>query len=253
MTTTAFANRVALITGAGSGIGRGVAKRLSRDGAHVVLQGRTKAKLEETASLIEGPSTVIAGDLASADDNARCAQRVTDELGRLDILVNNAAHYFRASVEELSWDDLRQMYEVNLFGLTDLTRQLLPLLRQSKPSGSVINIASTAALVASPNSLAYGSSKAALMYATGSMASEWAPHVRVNCIAPGFVDTPIHRRRGLTEEQVREFLDSLGEKHPMGRVGTPEDIAGAVAYLASPDAQWVTGATLVVDGGYQIR
>ncbi len=252
MADGAFANRIALITGAGSGIGRGIAERLSRDGAHVVLHGRTKSKLDETASLLRGPSTVIEGDISSIDDNARTAQRVADELDGLDILVNNAAHYFRASVEELAWEDLRQMYEVNLFGLTDLTKQLLTLLRNSTPSGCVINISSTAALGPSAKSLAYASSKQAVIYATGTMAAEWAPDVRVNCIAPGFVDTPIHRQRGMTDQQVREFLDSLGEKHPMGRVGKPEDIAGAVAYLASPDAHWVTGSTLVVDGGYQV-
>ncbi|MBD3298271.1 MAG: glucose 1-dehydrogenase [candidate division Zixibacteria bacterium] len=252
MTDGVFSDRIALVTGAGSGIGRGIAERLSREGAHVVLHGRTQSKLDETASLLSGPKTVIEGDVSSADDNVRTAQRVADELDRLDILVNNAAHYFRASIEELAWDDFRQMYDVNLFGLTDLAKRMLPLLRKSKPSGCVINISSTAALGASANSLAYASSKQAVIYATGTMAAEWAPEVRVNCVAPGFVDTPIHRQRGMTDEQVREFLDSVGEKHPMGRVGKPEDIAGAVAYLASPDAQWITGSTLVVDGGYQV-
>ena len=253
MTTGLFHTRVALVTGAGSGIGRGIAERLSRDGAHVILYGRTETKLQETASRLAGPATIFAGDVSSEDDNNRCARVVTEQHGCLDILVNNAADYFRKPVEELSRDELRGMYEVNLFGAVDLTRRLLPLLRESKPSGCVINIASTAALIPNAMSFAYATSKAALVHGTGTMAAEWGPQVRVNCIAPGFVDTPIHRNRGLSEDQVREFLDSLGEQHPMRRVGMPEDIAGAVAFLTSPDAEWVTGSTLVIDGGYNVR
>lgn len=251
-TSERLAGRIAVVTGAGSGIGRAAAIRLAAEGAHVILIGRTESTLRETATQIGDAAAVVCGDVGRETDNERMADLICATHPRIDILVNNAAIYFRGSTEELKTDDLRRMLDVNFVGQVDLTRRLLPLLRQGQPSGCVINISSTATLSSGANNLAYSTAKAALEHATRTMAAEWGPQVRVNCICPGFVDTAIHRARGLSEAEVQAFLDSLGEQHPLRRVGQPDDIAAAIAYLASDDAVWVTGSTLVVDGGFSV-
>lgn len=254
MTTSSkrFEGRIAVVTGAGSGIGRATAVRLASEGAHVILIGRTESTLRETAAQIGDAATIACGDVGRETDNERIYDLVRATHPRIDILVNNAAIYFRGPSEELATEDLRRMLDVNFTGQFDLTRRMLPLLRQGQPSGCVINISSSATLSSGANNLAYSTAKAALEQATQAMAAEWGPHVRVNCICPGFIDTAIHRARGLSEAEVQAFLDSLGEQHPLRRVGQPEDIAAAIAYLASDDAAWVTGSTLVVDGGFSV-
>ena len=251
-TNKRFDGRIAVVTGAGSGIGQATALRLASEGAHVVLIGRTETALRETAEQIGDAAKVVCGDISRETDNERMVDLIRATHSRVDILVNSAAMFFLGPIETLATDDLRRMLDVNLTGQVDLTRRLLPLLRQGQPSGCVVNISSTATRASGATNLAYSSAKAAFEQATKSMAAEWAPLVRVNCVLPGFVDTPIHLKRGLSEPEMRAFLDAVGEQHPLRRVGQPADIAGAIAYLASDDAAWVTGTMLVVDGGFSV-
>ena len=226
--------------------------RLAREGARVILLGRTAAKLEETVSLMDGVVDSEVADVATPEENRRTAERIAERYGRLDILVNSAGAYGTGPSEHVEAAEFEEMLRVNVVGLFDLTRRLAPLLRLGRPSGVVINISSTLALTPASGTLVYSSSKAAVGAVTEVLAAEWGPQIRVNNLCLGFIDTPIHRQPRETEAQTKQFLDKLAPRHPMRRVGRPEDVAAAVAYLASDDAAWITGATLVVDGGLTV-
>lgn len=240
------------MTGAGSGIGRAVAQRLAVEGARVVLHGRTRSKLEATFRSIAGMAEIEAGDWTDPESNAHTADVIGARHGHLDILVNCAGEYIRGPVEDAGPQEIDRMMSSNFTGLVDLSRRLLTLLRMAPGGAAIVNISSTLGLQGVAGTLAYSAAKAAVVSATGIMAAEWGPGIRVNCVCAGFVDTPMLRGREGGSPETQKFLDRLAPMHPMRRIGIPDDIAGAVAYLVSEDAQWVTGATLVVDGGFRV-
>ncbi|MEW5701986.1 MAG: SDR family oxidoreductase [Candidatus Zixiibacteriota bacterium] len=249
---TQFGGRVAMVTGAGSGIGRACAVRLSQEGATILLHGRTASKLTETSTLLPGPFATLPGDLSQPRDNEKVADEVQAHYNHLDILVNSAGIGDLGAADRLEWDDFQRMLDNNLVGLFDLTRRLAPVLRASEHGGSVINISSTLGLTPVAKTLAYSAAKAGVIALTETLAAEWGPHIRVNCVCPGIVNTPMQYRRGRPKEQVREWLAAMAARHPLKRIGGPEDIAAVVAFLASQEASWITGATLVVDGGLTV-
>jgi meso-butanediol dehydrogenase/(S,S)-butanediol dehydrogenase/diacetyl reductase len=248
-----FEGKVAVVSGAGSGIGRQVARLLLQEGARVAFFGPTREKLE--AARAEGPdaSIAVAGRHEAPGDVQRVIAATVDAFGRLDLLVNNAGAYLEASTADTRLDDWRRILDVNLTGPFLLAREALPHLRRSG-KGVIVNVASTLGLRPIPGSAAYSAAKAGLIQLTRSLALEEAPRgVRANAVCPGVVDTPIHRQRvGDDDASVRAFLDSAGKLHPLGRVGAPEDVAALILFLASEESSWTTGAVVTVDGGISL-
>lgn len=243
-------NRVALITGGGSGIGRAIAEAMAHEGAQVVVTGRRKSKLAETVRSIEarrGKAGAIPADITRDEDAGRIANLVTERAGRLDLLVHAAGAFPLTAVRTTtrhSWDEC---FDLNVRAVFFLTQRLLPLLEKSC-NAAVINISSTAALTPLPNRIAYCVSKAALNTLTRCLALELAPQkIRVAAISPGIIETEMTRPNDDSKlEEWRRFAAGL---HPLGRLGTPEEIAKMAVYLASDDAEWITGANFTVDGG----
>ena len=244
--------KVALVTGGGTGIGRGVAVAFAREGARVALMGRRPEPLAATASEIRAfgaDCLEIKGDVAREADVASVIAEIERAWERLDVVVNNAACYEprpALDTELESWD---RTLAVNLRGPYLMARAAFPALARSH--GSVINVSSTIGLRPVPGAAAYCVSKAALDMLTRVLAVEWAgSRVRVNSILLGIVDTPLHQTRAIEDQAA--WRASADRMHPLGRMGTPADAAEAAVYLASDRAAWTTGALLVVDGGISL-
>ena len=239
-----FEGTVSLITGASRGIGLAIAERLVAEGGSVVITGRRADALDEAVAALGGAATAVAGH---ADDPAHRAEvfaHIAAAHGRLDHLVNNTGiNPVYGPVLEIDTDAARKILEVNVIGALEWTRDAVA----AGLSRSVVNVASVAGVAASPGIAFYGISKAALINLTMQLADELAPGLRVNAVAPAVVKTRF--ARALYEG--RE--DQVSAAYPMRRLGEPADIAGPVAFLLSGDAAWVTGQTLLIDGGASVR
>jgi meso-butanediol dehydrogenase/(S,S)-butanediol dehydrogenase/diacetyl reductase len=233
-----------IISGASSGIGLEAARILASRGAEVCLTARRSDVLDAGVAEIDGIAWAWPCDVSDASSVADLVSETRNRWGALDGLVNNAGIALMASLDDTTDDMWEDTFSVNVRGPFLLCRELGPLLRAGE-SPAVVNVSSSLAERAIPGMAAYNSSKAALNQLTKSLALEWAPDVRVNAIMPAVIDTPIHVTRGMSPEEVR----SMGELHPMKRVGQPEDVAHMIAYLLSDEASWMTGAVIPVDGG----
>jgi NAD(P)-dependent dehydrogenase (short-subunit alcohol dehydrogenase family) len=241
--------RAAIVTGAGTGIGAAIARALAARGQTVALVGRRAAPLQQVAAEIEtggaGAALVVPADLADPAAPAAIVDAVVARAGRLDVVVNNAAAFRVARVEQVMLEDLDQHLAVNVRAPYLLVQAALAHLEAS-PSPVVVNVSSAAAAMYRPGQTVYGLTKAALEHLTKNLAAELAPRrIRVNAVRPGPVDTPIHR--AVADPDAR--LAQLGRLTPLGRVGRPEEVARWVCHLVEPEAEWVTGAIVVVDGG----
>lgn len=240
--------KIALVTGAGVGIGQAIARRFALEGAHVWVTDINGTTAEETAQSIiaaGGQATAMRVDVSKGQDVTALVRNVASAHGLMDILVNNAGILVRGEVRSLSDEDWTRLREVNIDGVLRLSRDCLPLLRKST-SGSIINISSIMAARGLRPLAAYSATKGAVTALTKGLAVEYAPfNVRVNCISPGYVETAITDRL-LSLPPVRK---ALVDKTPMGRLGSPEDLAGAAVFFASDDSLYCTGADLSVDGG----
>ena len=241
-----LANRVALITGGGSGIGRAIALAFAREGAKVVISGRRKNRLETVAHEIGANCLPVQADAGDAQDITRLVKVAAEHFGGLHVLVNNAALLFAGTAESQTEEEWDQIFNVNVRGLWLLSRAALPHIRAAG-GGSIVNIASILSLVGARNRAAYSASKGAVLALTRAMALDHAAEkVRVNCICPGIVDTELVARF-TPDENARRMREAL---HPLGRFGQPEDVAHLALFLASDESAWVTGSAFPMDGGY---
>jgi 2-hydroxycyclohexanecarboxyl-CoA dehydrogenase len=237
--------RVAVVTGAGSGIGRAIAQRFARDGAAVAIWDLNAQAADETASLISdvgGRAIAIEVDCSNQERIAEAAQRTRSELGSITVLVNNAGITGTVPFLDLPVDDWDRMIAVNLKGPFLVTREIVPDMLEAD-WGRIINITSSSVQTGAAGMAHYVASKGGLLGMTKSLAMEYAPkNITVNMVPPGFIDTPMLRASPVD-------VDAYAATMPMKRPGKPEDIAAACAYLASPDATYVTGQTISTNGG----
>ena len=244
-------DRVAIVTGAGRGIGRGIAVALAEAGADVICAARTPSEIEETAELVAATGSrglPLACDVNDSDQLRSLVERARDDLGRLDIVVNNAGGTLPMPVLDTDAAFFDEAIHFNCTAPLELIRFAAPVMVETAGAGAVVNIASRAGQMPVPGLVAYGTAKAALTYLTRVVAAELAPKVRVNVIAVGAVRTSA-LELVLADDTMRETMVS---RTPMGRVGEVEDVAACALYLASPAAAWVTGKCFEVDGGSEM-
>ncbi|MEZ5900761.1 MAG: glucose 1-dehydrogenase [Hyphomicrobiaceae bacterium] len=243
-----LAGKIAVVTGAGIGIGAAIAERFAREGAFVYvtdINGETAAETVARIRSAGGKAESMVVDVSKGQDVNALVRRIDTEQGRADVLVNNAGILVRGEVRNLTDAEWTTLREVNIDGVLRLSRDALAVLRKS-PAGSIINISSIMANRGLRPLAAYTATKGAVTALTKGLAVEYAPFkVRVNAISPGYIETAITDRM-LRLPQARNFLIN---KTPMGRLGNPEDLTGAAVFFASDDSLYCTGSDLLVDGG----
>lgn len=253
-TLQGFNDSVALVTGGSRGIGRAIVERLASEGAKVISLQRTPVEELDLDELSHHDRVAFVNADIRDDNSVKAAiDRAISLFGRLDIIINNAAVGLLRTVEETDDQQYDTLFDTNLRAIFHTSRHGIPHLRRSD-RGAIVNIGSVAAYVGFATDAAYCASKGAVVALTKQMAIDYAPEgIRVNCVSPGFVET----------EQMREYIDrhpdptaakkEMISLHPLGRIAQPTEIASAVAFLASEDASFVTGASLAVDGGLLAR
>ncbi len=242
----------ALVTGAGSGIGRATSVRLAAEGAHVLATDLDAERARETAQMIEeagGSAGYAALDVASEGATAAVEALVEDRMGGIDVLVNNAGIGVPGSILETSESDWARLFSVNVDGTFRCSKAVIgAMLAQER--GAIVNMASVAGLVGLTNRLAYCATKGAVVSMTKAMALDHAgTGVRINCVCPGTIETPWVESMADQASNREDFHRQMRARQPVGRLGRAEEVAAAVAYLASPDAEFVTGSAMVIDGG----
>jgi 2-hydroxycyclohexanecarboxyl-CoA dehydrogenase len=246
--------KTVVITGGGSGIGFALAQQLLESQAYrLALLGRDRNKLEEAAGKLGGASdhlSIFACDIRDSAQVSKTVDKIAGTYKGIYGLVNNAGVYpfgGLTTTSEKDWDDA---FAANLKGAFLLSQAVVPTMIKSQHGGRIINVSSTAGILPNHHALAYSVSKAALIHMSRTLAKELGPHnITVNCVCPGIVKSPLHEAYHQSVSEVEEFYAKRGAAFPLGRVGEPKDVSGAIKFFLGEDAAWVTGDVLVVDGG----
>jgi len=241
-----LANKTAIITGGGSGIGQACAWAFYQEGANVVLFGRREDKLKETAQELGSRAMTVSGDMTRSEDLDRLVQETLSKFHRIDILVNNAGLFKGAPLHEISDEQYDEMMNINMRAVFQLTRRVLPVMMEQK-NGNIIHISSILGIIAVPQVAVYNISKGALNQFSRSIAVEYGSYgIRSNSICPGLIETDMTADLMKDEALMQEW----SKGYPIGRFGKPEDVASACLFLASDESSFITGTVLPVDGGF---
>jgi NAD(P)-dependent dehydrogenase (short-subunit alcohol dehydrogenase family) len=254
--------KIAIITGAGSGIGQATARRFANDGARLVLNDINESYLGELAASLETEYRSVVGDISQEETAARLAETARETFGRIDVLVNNVGDLFIADITETSVEDWDRLMATNLRSMFLCCKHVIPTMLELG-GGSIVNLSSISAFIGQetdeggPSFFAYSVTKAGARQLATNLATRYAKQgIRVNAVAPGATRTKQvrHFMPDLSQEEEDAIWENAGAQGtPMGRVGRPEEIAAAIAFLASDEASFITGATIVADGGYLAR
>lgn len=249
----ALAGKVAVITGAAQGIGEGIAELFAREGASLVLADVNVERGQAVAAQLAargafGEVLFRRCNVAHAAQTHGLIDSATQQLGRLDILVNNAGYAVYKGVEDTTEAEWERVIGINFSALFYTIKYAAPQLRRTR--GAVVNIASVRALATTPDVFAYSAAKAGVLGLTRAAALDLAPDVRVNCLLPGAIDTPMHRENVAATGDIEAGMQQIRERIPMQRHGQPADIARAALFLATDASSWVTGAPFIIDGGH---
>lgn len=244
-----FIGKVALITGASSGIGAATAIRLAKQGASLALAGRNVANLTELANKLDNKKhLVVAGDVTNESDSVNIVNKTIERYGQLNVLVNSAGIIETGTIENTSLEQYDRVMNTNVRSIYHLTMLTVPHLLQTQ--GNIVNVSSVNGIRSFPGVLAYNLSKASVDQLTRCVALELAArNVRCNCVNPGVTITNLHKRSGMDAETYAKFLEHSKTTHAMGRPGSADEVAAAIEFLASDAASFITGASLPVDGG----
>ena len=239
-------DKIAIITGGGTGIGLATARAFCQEGAKVILFGRRKEKLEKAVEKLGGSTIIVQGDMTNNNDLDKLINETLHNFKKIDILVNNAGLFNGSPLHEISDSQWDEIMDINIRSVFQLTRRVLPVMLSQK-YGSIIHISSILGLIAVPQVAAYNVSKGALNQFSRSIAVEYGSSgIRSNSICPGLIATD------MTADLMKDMdlMKEWSKEYPIGRFGKPEDVANACLYLASDESSFVTGITLPVDGGF---
>lgn len=249
MSTWSLQGKKALITGGSKGIGLAIVEEFVHLGAEVIIVARNERDLSGVVQMLSQRGFVvdgIAGDVSSEKFRTELISSLSTKWSRLDILVNNVGTNIRKKFVEYEEQEYRRLFETNLFSLTEICRLAHPLLKKSN-NGSVVNIASVAGSIDVQSGPPYGMTKAAIIQLTKHLAVEWAPDkIRINSVSPWYIETPLTQPVLSQPDRLKKIIDHT----PLLRVGQPEEVASAVAYLSMDKASYITGQNLNVDGGF---